>query len=150
MGAQITPTGRDGLPVVLGAALCGFAGSLLPSRLPLAPLPRVAVALLVGACTAAVTAVAVQPQQELPGAEAAAGAAAADQQEGVVGVAAPAQQQLHHVIERARLEAQLGINEAMHSASPAERAKVCRRTLVPATLPAHLEGLHCPRHTLLA
>ena len=111
--------------MVVGAALCGFAGSLL--RVPLAPLPRIAVALLVGACTAAATVVVAQPrhEQELPVAEAAAGGAAAGQQQQEVVVAAAPQQQLPHDPDQARLEAQLGINEALRTAaSPAERAKV--------------------------
>ena len=114
---------------VIVAAIGGFAGTL--RRLPLRPLPRIATALLIGACAAAAKAVVLRPrQEEALGAEAAAGSAANGQQEPAaaaqqqVQVAAALQQQRQHDSEQARLEAQLGINEALRTASPGERVKV--------------------------
>lgn len=53
MDVELAPAPRSGRSLWLGAALCGFAGIL--RRLPLAPLPRIATALVAGACTAAAT-----------------------------------------------------------------------------------------------
>ena len=129
MDAQQATAHKCGRSWVIVAAIGGVAGAL--RRLPLRPLPRIATALLVGACAAA-TVVVLRPRQEgALGAEAAAaaGGAANGQQEPAaaqqqVRVAAALQQQRQHASERARLEAHLGINEALRTASPAERDKV--------------------------
>ena len=131
--------------MVLGAALGGFVGCLL--RLPLNPLPRVAVALVVGACTAAATAVAVRPRQEQERqvAVAGAGAAAAGQQQQLP--AAEQQHQGQQAPEEALLEARL--REALRATSTAQLVKVGRgatTTLCAAVLPRTLFATTAPTH----
>ena len=145
MDAHPAPAPRDGRPVVLGAALGGFVGCLL--RLPLNPLPRVAVALVVGACTAAATAVAVRPRQEQERqvAVAGAGAAAAGQQQQLP--AAVQQHQGQQAPEEALLEARLG--EALRATSTAQLVKVGRgatTTLCAALLPRTLLATTASTH----
>jgi hypothetical protein len=154
MDAKPAPAPRDGRPLWLGAALGGLVGLL---RLPLSPLPRFAVALVVGAGTAAATVVAVRPRQgrQVAEAGAAAAAASAGQQEEMLGevetqlAAAVQQHQGPQAQEPALLAALVNIDAALCTASPAQLAEVGRAatmTLCAALLPRTLLATTARRH----